>query len=65
MIHGDADERAPLRSARTLAVELDRLGRPYKLVVHPGESHFLHGVRPEVHAQTLQWFERFRQRPGQ
>ena len=65
MIHGDEDERAPLRSARTLAVELDRLGRPYKLVVHPGESHFLDGVRPEVHAQTLQWFERFRQRPGQ
>ncbi|MGQ4660406.1 prolyl oligopeptidase family serine peptidase [Lysobacter sp. F6437] len=63
MFHGDADERAPVGSSRTLAAELDRLGRPHQLVVYPGESHYLDGVRAEVHDQTLRWFERFRHSP--
>lgn len=64
MIHGGDDERAPLVSPRKLAAALERSGHPHRLVVHPGESHFLDGVRPEVHAETLRWFERFRQRPS-
>lgn len=65
MFHGDEDERAPVGSARTLAGELDRLGRPHRLIVYPGESHFLDGVRPEVREETLRWFDRFRQPPSE
>lgn len=63
MFHGDRDERAPLGSARKLDGQLARLGRPHKLVVFPGESHFLDGVRTEVRDQTLRWFERHMSKP--
>jgi len=63
MFHGDRDERAPLGSARKLAGQLAELGRPHQLVVFPGESHFLDGVRSEVRGQTLRWFERHRSKP--
>lgn len=59
MIHGDEDERAPLMSARKLAAELQKLDRPHKIIVYPGESHFLDGVRSEVREQTLRWFGQF------
>lgn len=63
MFHGDRDERAPLASARKLDRQLAELGRPHRLVVLPGESHFLDGARREVRDQTLRWFERFRSPP--
>lgn len=65
LLHGGDDERTPLASARKLAAELNRLGRPHKFIVYPGESHFLDGVRPEVREETLRWFTRFRKRPLQ
>jgi dipeptidyl aminopeptidase/acylaminoacyl peptidase len=64
VIHGEDDERAPLGSARTFAALLAKLGRPHKAVFYPGESHFLDGHVDEVHAETLAWFRRFRQRPA-
>lgn len=63
MFHGDRDERAPLGSARKLDGQLAKLGRPHGMVVFPGESHFLDGVRPEVREQTLRWFERHMAKP--
>ena len=60
MIHGDADENAPVSSARAFARELDALHRPHKAIFYPGESHFLDGHTDEVHAETLAWFRRFR-----
>jgi dipeptidyl aminopeptidase/acylaminoacyl peptidase len=63
LLHGDEDDRAPLRSARTFAARLERLGHPHELTVHAGESHLLGGVHHEAHEQTLWWFERFRKPP--
>jgi len=62
ILHGGDDERAPLASARKLAGELGKIGRPHKIVVYSGESHYLGGVRPQVRAQTLQWFKKFQWR---
>jgi dipeptidyl aminopeptidase/acylaminoacyl peptidase len=64
VIHGEDDERAPLGSARTFAALMQTLGRPHKAIFYPGESHFLDGHVDEVHAETLAWFRRFRQRPA-
>lgn len=63
MLHGDNDRRAPLVSARKLAAELERLGRPHEIIVYRGESHYLDGVRAEAREQTVRWFRRFRWRP--
>lgn len=64
LIHGDRDERAPLVSARKLAGELKRLGRPHRIVVYPGVSHFLAKHNVEVREETLSWFRKFEQRPA-
>jgi acetyl esterase/lipase len=64
LIHGDDDERAPVASARKLAAELKRLGRPHKIIVYAGESHFLDEHGDEVHAETLKWFRRYQQHPA-
>jgi dipeptidyl aminopeptidase/acylaminoacyl peptidase len=64
LIHGEDDERAPLGSARTFAALMDKLDRPHKAIFYPGEDHFLDGHVDEVHAETLAWFARFRQRPA-
>ena len=62
ILHGDADERAPVASARLFASQLAALKRPHALVVYPGESHFLKEHREDVHARTLAWFRKFHQR---
>lgn len=62
ILHGSDDERAPLASARKLAGKLGKIGRPHKIVVYSGESHYLGGVRPQVRAQTLLWFKKFQWR---
>jgi dipeptidyl aminopeptidase/acylaminoacyl peptidase len=64
LFHGDGDERAPVASARRFDEQLRRLGRPHQLVIYPGESHFLDGVRPDLHERTLRWFDRFRVPPA-
>ncbi len=63
MLHGADDKSAPLVSARTLAAELAKIGRPHRIVVYPGESHRLGGVRPQVRDETLRWFRKFRLPP--
>lgn len=61
LIHGDDDERAPVASARKFADELKRLGRPHRIIVYAGESHFLAEHGDEVHDETLRWFRKYRQ----
>jgi dipeptidyl aminopeptidase/acylaminoacyl peptidase len=63
VIHGEDDERAPLGSARRFDALLTKLGRPHKAIFYPGEDHFLDGHTDEIHAETLAWFRRYRQRP--
>lgn len=62
LIHGEADERAPVSSARRFAAQLQALGHPHKAIFYPGESHFLRKRRKQAQAETLRWFEAFRKR---
>lgn len=39
LLHGRADEDGPVREAEKMFQALQRLGRPAKLAIYPGEGH--------------------------
>jgi dipeptidyl aminopeptidase/acylaminoacyl peptidase len=59
LFQGGDDDRVPAGSAAKFAAQLKRLGRPYRLIQYPDDSHFLDQNRDQVHAETIRWFQRF------
>jgi dipeptidyl aminopeptidase/acylaminoacyl peptidase len=59
LLQGGDDDRVPAGSAVKFAAQLKRLGRPYRLIQYPDDSHFLDQNRDHVHAETIRWFQRF------
>jgi dipeptidyl aminopeptidase/acylaminoacyl peptidase len=57
ILHGTADERARTANALQLAMKLQELKRPYKLVVYPGGDHSLRTFDAEVRKEISLWFE--------
>jgi dipeptidyl aminopeptidase/acylaminoacyl peptidase len=57
LLHGDKDERVSVANARRLHVELDRLHRPNKLVIYPGDDHFLSDHRKQAVDEVVHWFQ--------
>jgi dipeptidyl aminopeptidase/acylaminoacyl peptidase len=57
ILHGTADERARTANALQLAMKLQELKRPYKLVVYPGGDHALRAFDAEVRREISVWFE--------
>ena len=60
IMHGTADDRVPPASALDLAARLQRLGRPYELVMFAGGNHDLTAQRAEVERRVLAWFDAHR-----
>lgn len=61
IIHGTADDRVPATSALDLAMRLQRLGRPYELVIFAGGTHGLEAHRAELERRVAEWFDAHRQ----
>ena len=60
IVHGTADDRVPPASALDLATRLQRLGRPYALVMFEGDTHDLTAHRAELERQVVEWFDAHR-----
>jgi dipeptidyl aminopeptidase/acylaminoacyl peptidase len=56
ILHGQNDERVHVSNAINLHRRLDQLGRPNKLIVYPGDDHFLSKHRDQSRAEIVHWF---------
>jgi acetyl esterase/lipase len=60
LIHGDADQRAPVEMAREYAAAARDAGDDVELVVRAGDDHFVHlDVTSGAWADVVGWLERF------
>ena len=64
ILHGTADERVEASNALRLALKLQDLKRPYKLLVYPNGDHSLRNFRSEVREEISAWFETHLQGAG-
>jgi dipeptidyl aminopeptidase/acylaminoacyl peptidase len=60
ILHGGADWRVWPGEALAVAAGLQRLGRPYELVVYAGDDHPMSANLPDVRARLRAWFARDR-----
>lgn len=56
--HGEADWRVSVEQARTLAQELDKLDKVYKLITYPGDDHGLSGHNGGL-TEILAWLDEY------
>jgi len=56
ILHGDEDERVHVSNATRLHQRLEQLKRPNKLIIYPGDDHFLSGHRKEAVDEVVGWF---------
>jgi dipeptidyl aminopeptidase/acylaminoacyl peptidase len=56
LVHGDADERVPVRQSIAMAEKLKKLRRPHELKVITGGDHSLSGHRDEMIETVAAWF---------
>jgi len=56
LLHGDKDERVNVANGTRLHQRLDQLQRPNKLVIYPGDDHFLSHHRKEAIDEVVRWF---------
>ncbi|HEV8692168.1 MAG TPA: prolyl oligopeptidase family serine peptidase [Ideonella sp.] len=56
ILHGGADDRVGPEQALELAQRLQRLGRPYELIVYAGDDHGLNQHRQDSLRRALAWF---------
>lgn len=59
LLHGTGDRRVPAEHALHLALELQRLQHPYKLVMYDNADHVLAGRRNESNADIRWWMDRY------
>ncbi|MBP1474526.1 S9 family peptidase [Frateuria sp. MAH-13] len=56
LLHGDKDERVSPANGTRLHQRLDQLQRPNKLIVYPGDDHFLSHHKKEAVEEVVRWF---------
>lgn len=56
LLHGDKDERVSVANGIRLHQRLDQLQRPNRLIVYPGDDHFLSHHRKEAIEEIVRWF---------
>jgi len=57
LIHGDKDATVPLQQSEVLKTKYEELGRPVKLIVHPGGGHsYWPGIMDDYPA-VWEWFD--------
>ena len=59
VMHGVGDKKVDPEHSLYLALELQRLQRPYKLVLYDGADHVLAGRRKESNADMRWWLDRY------
>lgn len=56
LLHGDQDKRVSVANGTRLHQRLDQLQHPNKLIVYPGDDHFLSHHRKEAIDEVVGWF---------
>lgn len=59
MMHGGADERVDPLQSLLMAENLQRLHKPYQLVVYEGDNHFLTFNRRNRNREAAAWFRKY------
>ncbi|HLP28361.1 MAG TPA: prolyl oligopeptidase family serine peptidase [Candidatus Didemnitutus sp.] len=59
VLHGTGDRRVDAEHSLYLAMELQRLHRPYKLIMYDNADHVLAGRRNESNADMRWWMDRY------
>jgi dipeptidyl aminopeptidase/acylaminoacyl peptidase len=59
IMHGTADRDMPIEHSQRMAAELNRLGRPHRLLLFEGEQHRIGGRGADRDAAAIEWFRRF------
>lgn len=59
LLQGGGDDRTLPEGALRMALELHRLGRPFRLVFYESGGHGLTEHQEDVRSQTLLWFSRY------
>lgn len=59
VMHGTVDKKVDPEHSIYLALELQKLKRPYKLVMYDGADHVLAGRRKESNADIRWWLDRY------
>jgi dipeptidyl aminopeptidase/acylaminoacyl peptidase len=59
ILHGTSDWRVKPEQSLKMAMELNRLRRPYRLIMFEGGDHGISEHRDERTAQVLSWFNRY------
>ena len=58
IVHGAEDPKVKTQDILSLAMRMDALQIPYRLVIYEGGDHGLSGHRHEAFAQVIGWFDR-------
>jgi dipeptidyl aminopeptidase/acylaminoacyl peptidase len=56
LLHGDKDERVSVANGIRLHQRLDQVQHPNRLIVYPGDDHFLSRHREEAIGAVVGWF---------
>lgn len=56
ILHGTADERVDVNHGRTMAARLAEAGREHKLLIYPGDDHYLSRNRRSAEDSIFAWF---------
>lgn len=57
--HGDQDKHVPVSSSEQLALKLQALKHPHKLLIYPGADHGFNPVRAKAQQDMLNWLKRY------
>ena len=59
ILHGNADWRVKCEQSLRLAMALDKIRYPYRLVIYEGADHGISEFRDEVFEESLNWFHKY------
>ncbi|WP_102797923.1 alpha/beta hydrolase family protein [Bowmanella denitrificans] len=59
LLHGTDDERVQVEQSTLLAEALSRKQLPHKLVLYPGDNHFLSNNKEKANKEIVDWFKRY------
>jgi dipeptidyl aminopeptidase/acylaminoacyl peptidase len=64
IFHGTADAQVNPRDALRMAERLQELGRPYGLIMYPGDDHSVSRNREDLRRHVIEWFRAHMKTPG-